>query len=200
MRGTKPKGPVLDHFVVVDPGNNALTSRIKCKYCPWEHLGHPAKMQAHLDRCCPAYGERAQHPFTSSEQSRAVNMLALACVKTATPNHVLERERERGGEFSDLLRFPSQIFRLMIFSLSARQFSVERKIAPANMFLYAQMLKPAKREKTHQPGAGAGKHKAVQARHSSKAGIQKAKDERHLSQRREGCLQLLALRPRSNPP
>ena len=44
MKGTKLKGPVWDHFVVVDPGKNALTSKVKCKYCPWEHLGHPAKI------------------------------------------------------------------------------------------------------------------------------------------------------------
>ena len=139
MKGTKLKGPVWDHFVVVDPGKNALTSKVKCKYCPWEHLGHPAKMQAHLDRRCPGYGERAHLPvdspketvsmpsprcqpigsqeregqalpckkvkvesrgilnhfdrfFISSEQSCVVNMLALVCVKTATPYYAPESE------------------------------------------------------------------------------------------------------------
>ena len=37
----QPKGPVWDRFSVVAQGKNALTPTVRCKYCSWEHLGHP---------------------------------------------------------------------------------------------------------------------------------------------------------------
>ena len=114
-----------------------LSSKVRCKYCPWEHLGHPGKMQAHLDNHCAGYAERsslkpevpavqegpseAEEPFAkkprtpiallghfdralaSSEQRRSVHLLALACVKTATPFHALESEEFRAF-FASLMK------------------------------------------------------------------------------------------------
>ena len=38
---TKPRGPEWDNFY--------RPWKVRCKYCTWEHLGRPAKMQKHLD-------------------------------------------------------------------------------------------------------------------------------------------------------
>ena len=48
---TKPRGPIWQHFYIVQQGPTLLLSTAKCKYCTWEHLGHSGKMEAHLAKC-----------------------------------------------------------------------------------------------------------------------------------------------------
>ena len=48
---TKPRGPIGQHFYIVQQGPTLLLSTARCKYCTWEHLGHSGKMEAHLAKC-----------------------------------------------------------------------------------------------------------------------------------------------------
>ena len=66
MKNTKPRGAVWDHFSVISQGKNVLSSKVRCKYCPWEHLGHPGNL---LD---PRYRGRSLPP---AERRAAIALL-----------------------------------------------------------------------------------------------------------------------------
>ena len=110
MKNTKPRGAVWDHFSVISQGKNVLSSKVRCKYCPWEHLGHPGKMQAHLDNRCAGYAERSllkpEVPAVQEGPSEAEEPFAK---KPRTPIAYLVTLTERlrllssGGLFTCLL-------------------------------------------------------------------------------------------------
>ena len=86
IMSTKPRGPVWDHFIVLGDGKRALTSKVRCKYCTWEHLGHPAKMQKHLDNRCPGNKKPEVQAVVGSSSSSSSSSSLFFPSKSESPS------------------------------------------------------------------------------------------------------------------